>query len=75
MRRLIFLAVLLLVIVSREAAAEIVGRATVIDGDTIDIRAPFVCSASTRQKAHSSVPCMASRTVAVSRQHSLSPTS
>lgn len=38
MRRLIFLAVLLLVIVARGAAAEIVGRATVIDGDTIDIR-------------------------------------
>jgi endonuclease YncB( thermonuclease family) len=38
MRRVIFLAVLLLVIVTRGASAEIVGRASVIDGDTIDIR-------------------------------------
>lgn len=38
MHRLIFLAVLLFVISGGDASAEIVGRATVIDGDAIEIR-------------------------------------
>ncbi len=38
MRRLIFLFVMSFVISAHDAAAEIAGRATVIDGDTIEIR-------------------------------------
>ena len=38
MRRLIFLVVILFVTSAEEVAAEIAGRATVIDGDTIEMR-------------------------------------
>jgi endonuclease YncB( thermonuclease family) len=38
MRRLIFLLTMSFVISAHDAAAEIAGRATVIDGDTIEIR-------------------------------------
>ena len=38
MRRLIFLLAMLFVIFAQDAVAEIVGRATVIDGDTIEVR-------------------------------------
>ena len=38
MRRLIFLLAMLFVISAQDAVAEIAGRATVIDGDTIEIR-------------------------------------
>jgi endonuclease YncB( thermonuclease family) len=38
MRRLIFLLAMLFVISAHDAAAEIAGRATVIDGDTIEMR-------------------------------------
>ena len=38
MRRLIILVSILVVIFARDVAAEIVGRASVIDGDTIEIR-------------------------------------
>ena len=38
MRRLIFLLAMLFVSSAEEASTEIAGRATVIDGDTIEIR-------------------------------------
>jgi endonuclease YncB( thermonuclease family) len=38
MRRLIFLLAMLFVICAHDAVADIAGRASVIDGDTIEIR-------------------------------------
>ena len=43
MRHLIFFLTILFAISAHDAAAEIVGRASVIDGDTIEIRNQRIC--------------------------------